>query len=257
MIVDTTPIRATALNLEIGRDCIAYLTFRNWGQVATDYVCLVYQISADGLSVAVDTYIDLTDLDAATITSKLCTGTSGKTPPPGFSVVPSGGACMVVPGVPTEDDILYSVEVFCYNGGAEPKKYLGIYEMNASYHQMPYIRIPEVYATDRSLNPGYVEIDPAAAVLARGIFSGITANIRLDDNTTISNIPVSVSSFKESAHTISMVFDLSIGATSDRKITDIIFIHSEYGTIGRITNLFIPMSAKITYITDINTQLVV
>jgi hypothetical protein len=54
-----------------------------------------------------------------------------------------------------------------------------------------------------------------------------------------------------------MVFDLSIGATSDCKITDIIFAYSEYGTIGRTTNLLIPMSAKITYITDINTQLVV
>lgn len=259
MIIDTTPIRSTALNMSLGSDCIAILTFRNWGQVATDYVCLVYQLSSDGLATAVDTYIDLSDLDSVVITSKLCTDTS-KPPPPGFSAVPSNGACMLVPGTPTEEDILYSVEVFCYNGDFSnpPKKYLAIYEMNHSYRQRPFIRIPEIYASDRALNPGFIDIDPAASVLARGIFSGVYASLRLDDNSTVSNIPVTISTSTESMHTISLIFDLSVGiAGVDRKITEIIFYHPDYGTIGRISNLFLHLSAKITYIADINTQVMV
>lgn len=259
MIVEISPIRATALNMAIGRDCIAYLTFKNWGQVATNYVCLVYQLSADGLSTAVDTYIDLSDLDADVITAKMCTSTTPP-PPPEFSVVPTDGACMVTTGYPTEEDTLLAVEVYCYNGNLNepPKKYLGIYEMNASYRLRPFIRIPEVYAADRSLNPGFIDIDPASSVLARGIFSDITATLRLDDNSLIPNLPVSISSSQQSLHTVSLIFDISVGNIyADRRIIDITFYHPQFGTVGRITNLLLPMSARITYIADINTQIAV
>lgn len=259
MIIEISPIRATALNQAIGRDCIAYLTFKNWGQVATNYVCLVYQLSADGLSTAIDTYIDLSDLDADIITSKMCTSTNPP-PPLEFSTVPTDGSCMVVSGNPIEEDTLLAVEVYCYNGNLNepPKKYLGIYEMNASYRLRPFIRIPEIYASDRSLNPGFVDIDPAASVLARGIFDSITATLRLDDNSLIPNLPVSVSVSRHSLHTVSLIFDISVGNIyADRKIVDIMFYHPDYGTIGRITNLLLPMSSRITYIADINTQIAV
>jgi len=253
MIIDITPIRATLLYRQIATYecyksqtptvcCYAVLTFQNWGQVATPWVCPIYQQSSDGLGAAVNTYISLTDLTPDVIMYGTCAS------------IPPTKTCVITPGTYTEQDMLLSVEVYCNKDG-QFAKYLGLYDINKPYYERPIVSIIDTYIVDRSLNPGYVNMDPTTSVISRGIFDGITASVRFSDGTVVTNAPVTISVAESSAHEVTVTFDASLPTVPQAYVTDVWYNHPDYGLIGELVNLMLPPSTKLTYQAVVNTQI--
>ena len=266
MIIDITPIRASLKHRRHGNfvdpsgnlhHCYARLVFANWGEVLTGNVCLIYQLSADMLSLAVDTYIDLKDLDETKILTGVCTT---QVPAPG------SGACVVTPGVPTETDQLITVEVFCLRPGGDPgnpdsyDKYLGLYEVYRTYYIRPEIHIYDMFGVERVVNPGYVDVDPSAVMIAHGYFdlSKYTANVSFTDGTVLANMPVNVEIKEASQHTFEISYTVRLSAApSNARVKDVeLYYDTQSGRVivGKISSIMTPSLASITYTDYINTM---
>jgi len=267
VIIDITPIRATLRYKRQGNfvdssgnlyPCYAKLVFRNWGQVYTGNVCLIYQLSADMLSLAVDSFIDLSDLDETKILTGVC-----QTAVP----APGSGSCVAAPGIPTETDELINVEVFCLRPGGnatDPNsydKYLGLYEVYRSYYQRPTIHIYDMFGVDRSVNPGYVDIDPSAVMIANGYFnlSNYTAAMSFTDGTTLTNLPVNIEIKEASQHTVEVTYTISAPTVPAQSRLKDIELYYNVGNgqviVGKISSIMIPALITVNYTDNINTMI--
>lgn len=227
MYLTISPLVATLVHRARGACCRAVLEFVDWGRIETDRVCLVYQLSSDNLVAAVLTVIDLSFL---TPTKLLELGAEK-----------------------LRNDVLLHLEVHCLKEGTydptltcdearqvgEEAPYLVADEVNATVHAGGNLRVVQVYAPDRTQRVLIPVVDPIAMMVAKGVFSDITADIVMTDGVLIRDVPVTVDVRWRNENTVDveMEFETNYTPRGRETIHQITMRHRDKGIIGIVRHV--------------------